>query len=323
MLIDLDCISELTSECSKETELSADHLKAGLTADPLEAKQIKQELPDEFSFQGTPDRTSLDDNFTNDYPIEQASNKSDPLDVYFNDSQIEQIDCQPDDHHSEVDSPLPELAPALYSPDSSFYSSIFCVEPKQSTSKAADSTEDSVQLSANSKVNNSKTKDNKTNGSKKRTSQKKAANANNKEKQASLKKTSKSIEVISIKKMDSVKDSLMINLGRKIDSSDKRKVVTLNEAMNMDLKKVKIERANGMKIYYFKCPMCEYQTNTSQSMNDHLYCIHCEMKDNYICNICQQKFGWKNNAQRHMRKKHKIADPIAKRKAIITLVKLV
>ena len=99
-----------------------------------------------------------------------------------------------------------------------------------------------------------------------------------------------------------------------------KKFITLKEAVNVKLKKVKIERANGMKIYYFKCSFCSYQTNTSQSMKDHLYCIHCKSKNNYRCNICQQTFGWKNNAQRHMRRKHKIEDQTTKREAIITLI---
>ena len=99
-----------------------------------------------------------------------------------------------------------------------------------------------------------------------------------------------------------------------------KKLISLKEAANVKLEKVKIERANGMKIYYFKCSLCTYQTNTSQSMKDHLYCIHCKAKNNYKCNICQQTFGWKNNAQRHMRRKHKIEDQTTKREAIITLV---
>jgi hypothetical protein len=99
-----------------------------------------------------------------------------------------------------------------------------------------------------------------------------------------------------------------------------KKFITLHEAANVKLEKVKIERANGMKIYYFKCSLCNYQTNTSQSMKDHLYCIHCKAKNNYKCNICHQTFGWKNNAQRHMRRKHKIEDQTTKREAIITLI---
>ncbi|KAI3476133.1 hypothetical protein L1887_62321 [Cichorium endivia] len=102
---------------------------------------------------------------------------------------------------------------------------------------------------------------------------------------------------------------------------DSKKQITLAEVANVwkNLKKVKIERENR-PIHYFKCSLCTYQTNTSQSMKDHLYCIHCNAKNNYLCNICQQTFGWKNNAQRHMRRKHKIEDQATKRAAIITLI---
>lgn len=109
-----------------------------------------------------------------------------------------------------------------------------------------------------------------------------------------------------------------MNAGNIVNCS--KKLITLKEAASVKLEKVKIERANGMKIYYFKCSLCTYQTNTSQSMKDHLYCIHCKAKNNYKCNICHQTFGWKNNAQRHMRRKHKIEDQTTKREAIITLI---
>lgn len=113
-------------------------------------------------------------------------------------------------------------------------------------------------------------------------------------------------------------DESSIDTSMLLDTS--KKIITLHEAANVKLEKVKIERANGMKIYYFKCSLCDYQTNTSQSMKDHLYCIHCKAKNNYKCNICHQTFGWKNNAQRHMRRKHKIEDQTTKREAIITLI---
>ena len=115
-------------------------------------------------------------------------------------------------------------------------------------------------------------------------------------------------------------NSMSIKMSASSIVNGSRKLITLKEAANVKLEKVKIERANGMKIYYFKCSLCTYQTNTSQSMKDHLYCIHCKAKNNYKCNICQQTFGWKNNAQRHMRRKHKIEDQTTKREAIITLV---
>lgn len=119
-------------------------------------------------------------------------------------------------------------------------------------------------------------------------------------------------------KANSMAASIKMSASSIVNGS--RKLITLKEAANVKLEKVKIERANGMKIYYFKCSLCTYQTNTSQSMKDHLYCIHCKAKNNYKCNICQQTFGWKNNAQRHMRRKHKIEDQTTKREAIITLV---
>ena len=117
------------------------------------------------------------------------------------------------------------------------------------------------------------------------------------------------------------KNALAMKLnGSLLNGNASKKLITLKEAANVKLEKVKIERANGMKIYYFKCSLCTYQTNTSQSMKDHLYCIHCKAKNNYKCNICHQTFGWKNNAQRHMRRKHKIEDQTTKREAIITLI---
>lgn len=103
------------------------------------------------------------------------------------------------------------------------------------------------------------------------------------------------------------------------DNSPK-KFITLQEAAHIKFDKVKLERSNGLSIYYFKCSLCPYKTNTSQSMKDHLYCIHCKAKHNYKCNICLQTFGWKNNAQRHMRRKHQIGDQTKKREAIITLI---